>query len=456
MSRKSQIEASDSSRIELTVDERNRRNGGGLVGARGIETYESLNIEPKPLRPHILAAATVVFGDDYYAGQRETISLSGFVQLNKWPMEGFNHRVDKNGHAEFDLELISAPEVGIKGFSFMLNDRIQVLSNPYLPNTGHVRQIVPGQNFPAQFFIRRFGVLETSKMRLAHRNVIAIDGVIDGIPPYKKPLSSPVLGAPLGDGPGTVVPAPNTVRGINLPEAWYPANRMNQATGITPTVFFAESYGPCISMLVDPSMIIQATVEGRFTVEIGGRSETVEIFGDHHLAAGSEILLFGPDKHGEGTETLSQLARVAMVGNCDALGGRVMLRVSFFKVSGGSFGEGHEGKFEAVRYPAELHFDTHFEIVTPYGALYGASPVYVNGVLKNLDAVNSELKMEGSDTALINSKLEVKGRLTGVHLVLRDSIVGREAMMTDSGFAPDIEVVGDKNRSNGDQRLPAQ
>jgi hypothetical protein len=130
-----------------------------------------------------------------------------------------------------------------------------------------------------------------------------------------------------------------------------------------------------------------------------------------------------------------------------------MLRVSFFKVSGGSFGEGHEGKFEAVRYPSELHFDTHFEIVTPSGALYGASPVYVHGALKSLDAVNSELRMEGSDTALINSKLEVKGRLTGVHLVLRDSIVGREAMMTDSGFAPDLGVVSDRK---GDERLPTQ
>src|ERR1043166_6909719 len=117
----------------------------------GKETYESLNLDPQPIRPHILAAATVVFGDDFYSGKRETISLSGFVQLNKWPMPGFQHRVDDRGYAEFETELISAPEVGIKGFSYLLNDRIQVLSNPFLPNTGSVRQIVPGQNFPAHF-----------------------------------------------------------------------------------------------------------------------------------------------------------------------------------------------------------------------------------------------------------------------------------------------------------------
>jgi hypothetical protein len=434
------------------VDEHNRRNGGGLVGARGTETYESLNIEPKPLRPHILAAATVVFGDDYYTGQRETINLSGFVQLNKWPMEGFHHRVDERGYAEFDLELISAPEVGIKGFSYTLNDRIQVLSNPYLPNTGHVRQIVPGQNFPAQFFIRRFGVLETSTMRLAHRDVIAIDGVIDGIPPYKKPLSAPLLGAPLGDGPGTVIPGPNVVRGVNLPEAWYPADRMNRATGITPTVFFADSYGPCISTLVDPSLIIQSTAEGTIGIEVNGRTHKVEVSGEHRLAAGTEILLFGPEKHGEGAGTLSQLARVAMVGNCEALGGRIMLRASFFKPSGGSIGEGHEGQFELLRYPAALHFDAQLEIVTPSGPLYGVSPTYMRGELRSPEVVNSELKMEGPETALINANREVKARLTSVHLVLRDSIVGREAVMTESDFVPDVGIMGDLGPGNGGRR----
>ena len=110
------------------------------------ETYKSLNLEPKPIKPHILAAATVVFGDDYYTGKRETINLSGFVQLNKWPMEGFEHRVSGDGFSEFDTELISAPEVGIKGYSYTLDDRIQVLSNPFKPNTGSVRQVIPGNN----------------------------------------------------------------------------------------------------------------------------------------------------------------------------------------------------------------------------------------------------------------------------------------------------------------------
>jgi len=391
------------------------------------ETYESLNIEPKPLRPHILAAATVVFGDDYYAGRRETISLSGFVQLNKWPMPGFAHRVDDKGRAEFDLELISAPEVGIKGYSYMLEDRLQVLSNPYLPNTGHVRQIVPGRNFPAEFYIRRFGILETSTLRLAHRDVIDIKGIIDNIPPFKQPLSPPYLGRPRSDGPGEVMPALNVVTGQNLPEAWYPANDQNEATGLEPTVFFAPSMGPCVSMLVDPSIIIQASMEGSVKIDVNGRTETIDLVGAHPEAAGAEILLFGPDKHHGGSGIKAQLARVAMMGTSPALGGRVMLRASFFAVSGGTLGEGTEESLSRVRYPGELHIDAQFEVVTPNGVLYAANPVHLRGQLKDIEPNGTQLSADHVDSALLTGDGTLRARLTGVQLAMGDALVGAHA-----------------------------
>jgi hypothetical protein len=392
------------------------------------ETYEALNIEPKPLRPHILAAATVVFGDDYYNGRRETINLSGFVQLNKWPMPGFEHKVDPaTGKAEFQLELISAPEVGIKGYSYTLEDRIQVLSNPYLPNTGHIRQLVPGRNFPAEFYIRRFGILETSTMRLAHRNVIDIKGIVDRIPPYKTPLTPPFLGVPRSDGPAEIMPAHNVVRGINLPEAWYPSNDQNEATGDVPSVFFAPSMGPCVSMLVDPSIIIQASMEGTIQVEVNGRTESIELAGAHTEAAGTEILLFGPEKHDQGSGVLAQLARVAMVGHCSALGGRVMLRASFFDVSGGTLGEGTEESLSRVRYPGDLHFDAKLEIVTPDSVLYAASPVHLQGQLKDVEPDGTTLTGSHADTALLDTHGTVKARLTGVSLAFGESLVGTEA-----------------------------
>jgi len=393
------------------------------------ETYESLNIEPKPLRPHILAAATVVFGDDYYAGRRETISLSGFVQLNKWPMPGFEHWVDEQGGAQFGLELISAPEVGIKGYSYMLKDRLQVLSNPYLPNTGHVRQIVPGRNFPAEFYIRRFGILETSTLRLAHRDVIDIKGIIDNIPPFKEPLTSPYLGRPRSDGPGEVIPALNVVSGQNLPEAWYPANDLNEPIGLVPTVFFAPSMGPCVSMLVDPSIIIQASMEGSIKIEVNGRTERVELAGSHPLAAGAEVLLFGPNKHHGGSGIKAQLARVAMVGNSAGLGGRVMLRASFFAVSGGTLGDGTEESLSRVRYPGELHFDAQFEIVTPTGVVYAASPVHLYGQLKDIEPSGTQLSADYVDCALLTSDGTATARLTGVDLVLGEALVGTEAVV---------------------------
>lgn len=391
------------------------------------ETYESLNLEPKPIRPHILAASTVVFGDDYYSGRRETISLSGFVQLNKWPMPGFEHWVDEKGYAQFTTELISAPEVGIKGFSYELDDRIQVLSNPFLPNTGHVKQIVPGKNFPAEFYIRRFGILESSTLRLAHRNVIDIYGVVDNVPPFKKPLTGPYLGKPRGDGPFDVMAAPNVVKGTTLPEAWYPADEENQPVGIVPSLFFAPSAGPCMSMLVDPSLIMQTSLEGRIEVEVGGKTARIEVAGDYRKAAGAEVLLFGPDKHEDGPGVLAQLARVAVVGHSPELGGRVMLRVSWPRVSGGSLGEGTEDSLSRLRFPSDLHIDAEFELVTPNETLYAANAVHVNGKMRDMEATGTEIKLDGSDTALLTADGQPRARLTGVHLAMRDALVGEHA-----------------------------
>jgi hypothetical protein len=391
------------------------------------ETYESLNLEPKPIRPHILAAATVAFGEDYYSARKETINLSGFVQLNKWPMPGFEHTVDDKGYAEFNTELISAPEVGIKGYSYELDDRIQVLSNPFLPNSGHVRQIVPGKNFPAEFYIRRFGILESSTMRLAHRNVIDILGVVDSVPPFKKPLTGPYLGKPRGDGPFDVVQAPNVVRGTTLPEAWYPANDDNEPIGITPSMFFMPSAGPCMSMLVDPSMIMQVSLEGQVEVEVGGRTLKIDVAGDYKKAAGTEILLFGPEKHNEGPGVLAQISRVAVSGHCAELGGRVMLRVSWPRPSGGTLGEGTEDSLSRVRYPSELHIDTEFELVTPQVTLYADNPVHISGKMRDMEATGTELRMDGADAPLVTTQDEVRARLTGVTLAMRDAFVGEHA-----------------------------
>ncbi|MEO3875041.1 DUF6004 family protein [Nonomuraea sp. B12E4] len=388
------------------------------------ETYESLNLEPQPIRAHLLACTTVVFGDDYYAGHRETINLSGLVQINTWPMPGFETRVDDSGRSEFEQELISAPEVGIKGFSYELDDRIQLLSNPYLSSIGLVRQIAPGKNFPAQMHIGRFGILETSTLRLTHRNTIDTYAVIDNIPPYTKPLTRPYHGAPRGDGPFDIAHAPNVLRGTTLPEAWYPADDDNEPIGITPTMFFAPSAAPFMSMLVDPSMIMQTSMEGTIDVEVNGKTEHIDLAGDHLKAAGAEILLFGPDKHDDGTGVVAQMARLAMTGHSDALGGRVMLRASWARPSGGALGEGSEGSLSQVRFPSDLHIDAEFELVTQASTLYAANPVRFGGKLKDFEPAGSELAMNGTDTPIISADGAVKARLTGARFTMGDASVG--------------------------------
>ncbi|MFH8837169.1 DUF6004 family protein [Streptomyces sp. NPDC017868] len=389
------------------------------------ETYESLNIEPKPFRPHVVAAVTVVFGDDYYNGRRETITFSGFTQINKWPMPGFEHRVDENGHAALEAELISAPEVGVKGYSYELSDRVQILTNPFLPNLGHIRQIAPGKNFPAEFQLRRFGILETSTLRLAHRNAMETSGVVDAIPPFKRPLTGPVLGFPRGAG-SEVAPAPGVLRATGLPEAWYPANDENEPVGITPTLFFAPAPSPFMTMLFDPSMIVQATIEGSLTLAVNGKTVKVDLTGEHGKAAGAELLLFGPDKHDEGSGVQAQLSRLAVVGECAELGGRIMLRTAWARPSGGSFGKGEEEALSRLAYPADLHLDTHLEVCTPHGTLYADAAVPLAGRAADLEANGTELRAE-SDVPLLAQDGTTKARLTDVKLVMRDTYVGETA-----------------------------
>jgi hypothetical protein len=255
-----------------------------------------------------------------------------------------------------------------------------------------------------------------------------MQAVIEQIPPYKKPLSSPYLGTPRGDGPLVVVPATGVVAGQNLPQAWYPATDDNKVIPDSePAAFFAESTGPCMSFLVDPSSIMQISVEGRITLDIDGKTETVDVAGDFRNAAGAEILLFGPEKHTEGPGVLAQLARVALTGYSSALGGRIMLRASWPRPSSGTVGDGTETSFGSLAFPVDLDFDANFEIATPRGVLYADNSVHLNGRLADLQPTGTELRMRGVDTPLVTKDGVSSGRLTGVHLQLQEAIVGERA-----------------------------
>jgi hypothetical protein len=182
-----------------------------------------------------------------------------------------------------------------------------------------------------------------------------------------------------------------------------------------------------MSMLVDPTMIIQTSTEAALTLEVAGRTVRVDLAGDHTLAAGMEVLLFGPEKHDEGVGVLAQLARMAIVGQCPELGGRVMLRASWPKPSGGNLGDGTEESLSRVRFPGELHFDAEFELVTPSGVLYATNPVHVSGQLKDIQPDGTTLTMSGPGTALVTADDETKARITGLTVAMRESIVGEHA-----------------------------
>lgn len=394
------------------------------------ETYADLHIEPRPMRPHILAAATIVYGDDYYGGPRETVSLSGMVEINKWPMEGFEHRIRPDGSAEFNIELISRADVGIKGFSYYLNDRIQVLSHPDFPNSGSISQIVPGRNFPARFTLNRHGVIQTSSMRLVHRNVIRIEGVVDSIPPYKVPLTPPLAGHPgLGRG-GAVVKNVNVVGGVNLPEAWSPADE--QLSPLPPIVaFFDERPADCTSLLTRPTHVLQSSAEGAVVVRVGSETEHVNLHGDHRLAAGVELLVYDAEWHRRDDSVQVQLARMALVGESALLGGRVMLRSSFFRVSHGPLGHGTERAYARLAFPAPLRLSTHLEMATPDGELQGVLPVVLAGELGERLPRGAVLATEAAaaPVPLVAYDGRKRAEIQAVSITLEDGMFGEEAFV---------------------------
>ncbi|MGW8888618.1 DUF6004 family protein [Streptomyces sp. NPDC055749] len=163
---------------------------------------------------------------------------------------------------------------------------------------------------------------------------------------------------------------------------------------------------------------MRVSLEGTLDMELGGRTVHVGVTGDYREAAGAEILLFGPEKHDLGPGAVAQLSRLSLVGDCAELGGRVELKVSSTQHSGGSLGDGDEDSLSRVRYPAELHFATHLELHTPSAALHATSGLSLGGWLLDLGASGSELRMEEGKGQLATAGGEVRGRLTGVSLVM--------------------------------------
>ncbi|MGW5776398.1 DUF6004 family protein [Streptomyces sp. NPDC003863] len=162
------------------------------------------------------------------------------------------------------------------------------------------------------------------------------------------------------------------------------------------------------------------------TLAVDGKTVKVDLKGERHLAAGAEILPFDPEKHDEGAGVLVRLSRLAVVGECVELGGRVMLRASWARPSGGAFGKGDEDGISRLRFPADLHLDTYLDVCTPRGILRAHAPVLLTGRPADLEADGTELRAE-SDVPLVAENGTTRARLADVKLVMRDAQVGETA-----------------------------
>nr|WP_053557862.1 DUF6004 family protein [Streptomyces sp. CFMR 7] len=263
------------------------------------------------------------------------------------------------------------------------------------------------------------------------------------MPPFREPLTAPFLDASRGENAEAQQLAPNVIRATGSSVAWYtsdyedepsvePADEPNdEPTHESPTLFFAKGRNSFTTVLVDPSLIVQSTLEGSLTLAVGGRTVRVDLAGDRAMAAGAEILLFGPEKHGKGRGVLAQLSRLAVLGDCPELGGRVMLRVNWARPSNGTYGKGEEDSLNRVAHPADLRLKAHFELSTPTGTLYADAAVPLLARPSALAASGSELHAESADVPLATEDGTTKARITDVRLVMRDTWAGERAQVSD-------------------------
>ncbi|MEU5694581.1 DUF6004 family protein [Actinosynnema sp. NPDC020468] len=356
-----------------------------------MSSYESLGLAARPLRAHALTAVTIVFGDDVAGGHRETVVLSGPVELHSWPMPGYPLLVDDDGHAQFQFELVGGPDLGVRGYCHHLADLLRLGVDPFTPSTGRVRQVAPGSDFPAQIEFLRSAVLESRTFRLAHRDPIEVRGLLTSLPPFAPPTVRPYADEPRGDGPFDVIVAQDVQVATSLPIPWFPADGQNRPVAGDPVLFFASSAAPLMTVLLDPSRVLERSAQARLGLEVGGRAVEVELTGDRVDAAGVEVLLF---------EDVARISRAALTGRCAELGGPVTLRVGWPRPSLGTLVDGR------------LAVDAWFELVTPAGPLYAADPVPLAGPAGGDGA---DLAVAGG-TALLRPDGGVKARLTSLTL----------------------------------------
>ncbi|AJF68992.1 DUF6004 family protein [Streptomyces vietnamensis] len=129
------------------------------------------------------------------------------------------------------------------------------------------------------------------------------------------------------------------------------------------------------------------------------------------------------------TQRLARLSRLAVVGDCAEPGGRVMLKASWARPSGGTLGKGEEDGIGRVAYPADLRLDARFELCTPTGTLCADAAVPLLGRPDALEADGTELRAESANVQLVTESGTAEARITDVRLVMRDTWVGEAAFI---------------------------
>lgn len=281
---------------------------------------------------YLLANSSIIVGPDV-GGRSEDITFTGPVSVPKYPLKGFDRRKLPSGRYQIDFELTNSQ---LRGESYLMDGPIVLGEHPDLRSLGTITQHDPGQDYPADFIVQRKVLIETPKGTMFNEDPVPVRGVIDSIPPVRH-------------GKAAAAGEMNVFHGKELPVA------MLDPDGNIAGWFYSKVH---VAFAVNPTAIYRFMVSGELALRDGDRTEKVAISGP------VEIVEMRWDDR-----TVAEIIKVALRGESQLLGGRIMLTESFRpdeRFSRGTLGE-------------KSGFDFYVEVKAPHGNLDLAHPMALRG-----------------------------------------------------------------------------
>jgi|SRR6185436_16642191 len=301
------------------------------------------DLKPKADIVYLLANSSIIIGPDVN-GRSEDITFTGPVSVPKYPLQGFERRKLPSGRYQIDFELTSSK---LRGESYLMNGSVVLGEHPELRSLGTITQREAGHDYPADFIVQRKVMIETPKGTMFNEDPVPVRGVIDAIPPVRQSA-------------GLASEEVNVFHGKELPVA------MLDPDGGIAGWFYSKVH---VAFAVEPRAIYRVDASGEITLRAGDRQEKVPVRGPVEVV----------EMTWKDGSVVEEIVKMALRGDSELLGGRIMITEAFRPTS--HFSRGHLGDASA--------FDVYLEIKAPSRNLEVQRPLAVRGTASRGSMIDS-------------------------------------------------------------------